>query len=352
MARKNLLSGLMDDSKKFTAVNNEDDPLQKDEKHITYKGIGALGAVTRSIDALAAKADAAKAIEEKLATGETVIDLDPALIEDSFVTDRLAHADEQFRELVEAIRLRGQDSPILVRPHPDKDGRYQIAFGHRRARAAQELGRPVRAVVKKLDDRDHVIAQGQENSARADLSFIERTMFADKLDSLGFDRETIMSALSADKTTVSKMLSVTKRIPAEVLAAIGAAKTTGRDRWHDLSVKFETEDLSARAIEFSRSAEFVTAEPDARFDMLAAFISRRQQPAPSAAVPLQPAAHAWQHKDGAVRAKIKDDGKQFTIALKAEKASAFGAYIASNLDRLYEAFERTQDLTKTEINKK
>lgn len=156
MARKNLLSGLMDDSKKFTAVNNEDEPLHRDEKQqITYKGIGALGAVTRSIDALAAKADAAKAIEEKLATGETVIDLDPALIEDSFVTDRVAHTDEQFRELVEAIRLRGQDSPILVRPHPEKDGRYQIAFGHRRARAAKELGRPVRAVVKKLDDRDH-----------------------------------------------------------------------------------------------------------------------------------------------------------------------------------------------------
>ncbi|EJC83966.1 plasmid partitioning protein RepB [Rhizobium leguminosarum bv. trifolii WSM2297] len=346
MARKNLLSGLMDDSKKFTAVNNEDEPLQRDEKHqITYKGIGALGAVTRSIDALAAKADAAKAIEEKLATGETVIDLDPALIEDSFVTDRLAHADEQFRELVEAIRLRGQDSPILVRPHPDKDGRYQIAFGHRRARAAKELGRPVRAIVKKLDDRDHVIAQGQENSARADLSFIERTMFADKLDTLGFDRETIMSALSADKTTVSKMLSVTRRIPAEVLAAIGAAKTTGRDRWHDLSVKFETENISARAIEFSRSAEFETAEPDARFDMLVAFISRRQQPTSSTAT-RQPAAHVWQRKDGAVKAKIKDDGKQFTIALKAERASAFGAYIASNLDHLYEAFEKTQDLTK------
>ncbi|SCB58358.1 chromosome partitioning protein, ParB family [Rhizobium aethiopicum] len=345
MARKNLLSGLMDDSKKFTAVNNEAEPLHKDEKqHLTYKGIGALGAVTRSIDALAAKADAAKAIEEKLATGETVIDLDPTLIEDSFVTDRLAHADEQFRELVEAIRLHGQDSPILVRPHPKKDGRYQIAFGHRRARAAKELGRPVRAVVKKLDDRDHVIAQGQENSARADLSFIERTMFADKLDALGFDRETIMSALSADKTTVSKMLSVTRRIPAEVLTAIGAAKTTGRDRWHDLSVKFETENITTRAVEFTRSTEFETAEPDARFDMLVAFINRKQQ-ASSAAI-LQPVAHAWQRKDGAVKAKIRNDGKQFTIALKAEKASAFGAYIADNLDRLYEAFEKTQDLTK------
>lgn len=345
MARKNLLSGLMDDSKKFTAVNDEDASLQKDEKQqITYKGIGALGAVTRSIDALAAKADAAKAIEEKLATGETVIDLDTALIEDSFVADRVAQADEQFQELVEAIRLRGQDSPILVRPHPQKDGRYQIAFGHRRARAARLLGLPVRAVVKKLDDRDHVIAQGQENSARADLSFIERTMFADRLDTLGFDRETIMAALTADKTTVSKMLSVTKRIPAEVLIAIGAAKTTGRDRWHDLSVKFETENLGERARGFVKSTEFEAAEPDQRFDMLVTFLSKKLQViTPSIA---QPAAHAWQRQDGTVKAKMKDDGKQFTIALRAEKASAFGAYIASNLDRLYEAFEKAENFTK------
>jgi hypothetical protein len=52
-------------------------------------------------------------------------------------------------------------------------------------------------------------------------------------------------------------------------------------------------------------------EPDARFDMLAAFISGRQQPALKVAT-LQPAAHAWQRKDGAVKARIEDYGKQFT----------------------------------------
>jgi ParB family chromosome partitioning protein len=342
MARKNLLSGLMDDSKKFTAVNDGREPVAKEEKQLlAYKGIGALGAVTRSIDALAAKADAARVIEEKLASGETVIDLDPDLIEDSFVTDRLAQADEQFDELVDAIRLRGQDSPILVRPHPQKDGRYQIAFGHRRARAAKELGRPVRAVVKKLDDRDHVIAQGQENSARADLSFIERTMFADKLDKLGFDRDTIMSALSADKTTVSKMLSVTKRIPEDILSAIGAARSTGRDRWHDLSVKFEAENVGRQARDIIKTAEFKAAEADSRFDMLVAFLSRKTT-SPLSLSTLSSAIAQWQRRDGAVKAKIKDDGKQFTIALRAEKASAFGAYIADNLDRLYEAFEKTE----------
>ncbi len=47
-----------------------------------------------------------------------------------------------------------------------------------------------------------------------------------------------------------------------------------------------------------------------------------------------------------MKAKIKDDGKQFTIALKAGKASAFGAYIADNLDRLYEAFEKSRNSEK------
>ncbi|ULJ76012.1 plasmid partitioning protein RepB [Rhizobium gallicum] len=337
MARKNILSGLMDDSKKFTAVNSEpvNDP---DKQQMNFKGIGALGAVTRSIDALAARADAAREIEERLAHGETVIDLDTALIEDSFVSDRLGHNDEQLQELVEAIRLRGQDSPILVRPHPEKDGKFQIAFGHRRARAAKELGRPVRAVVKKLADRDHVIAQGQENSARADLSFIERTMFADKLDKLGFDRETIMAALNADKTTISKMLSVTRRIPAEILSAIGAARATGRDRWHDLSAKFEEDNAAERAMLFIETPAFEAAEPDARFDMLGAFLSKKPASAVQTATPSS-AVTQWQRRDGSVKAKIKDDGKQFTIALRAGKASAFGTYIADNLDRLYEAFE-------------
>ncbi|KQV65226.1 plasmid partitioning protein RepB [Rhizobium sp. Root1220] len=342
MARKNLLSGLMDDSKKFTAVNHEPAVVESEEKQqIAFKGIGALGAVTRSIDALAAKADAARAIEEKLASGETIVDLDPSLIVDSFVTDRLVHTDEQFQELVEGIRLRGQDSPILVRPHPEKEGHYQIAFGHRRARAARELGRPVRAVVRKLDDRDHVIAQGQENSARADLAFIERTMFAGKLDRLGFDRETIMAALSADKTTVSKMLSVTKRIPADVLAAIGAARAIGRDRWHDLSVNFETENAADRARDIVAAPEFEAAAPDARFDMLVTLLNRSgQQAVPSQGV--SQAIEGWQRRDGSVRANFRSDGRQFTIALRAEKASAFGAYIADNLDRLYEAFEKAQ----------
>ncbi|MDX3926002.1 MAG: plasmid partitioning protein RepB [Shinella sp.] len=345
MARKNLLSNLMSDPGKFTAVNSpSSDQAPSDAAKATerpspgFKGIGALGAVTRSIDALAAKADAAKEIEAKLVAGETVIDLNPDQIEDSFVSDRLIQQDEQFQELVEAIRLRGQDSPILVRPHPQQSGKYQIAFGHRRARAARVLGRPVRAVVKQLADRDHVIAQGQENSARADLSFLERAMFAGELERRGFDRETIMAALSADKTTVSKMLSVVNKIPKQVLDAIGPALSVGRDRWHDLSTQFDDLSNEGRALEFVRQPHFQNGTPDERFTLLSGFLIKRDAPGrlkESAGDIIE-----WQRPNGAIRADIKANARQYTIALKAADATAFGAFITENLDRLYEAFQQ------------
>jgi len=342
MARKNILSGLMDANKPAPAVPSmapEPGQAAADERvQMTFKGVGALGAVTRSIDALAARADAAKAIEDKLAAGEVVVDLDPDQIEDSFVSDRLGETDAAFQELVEAIRARGQDSPILVRPHPTRDGQFQIAFGHRRARAAKALGRPVRAIVRRLDDRDHVIAQGQENAARADLSFIERTLFAAKLIDRGFDRETVMTALNADKTTVSKMLSVVKRIPPPVLATILGARDVGRDRWHELSALFEVEGAAAKALGLIAQARFTEASPDERFEVLVRGLRRGASVAATGVV-AGPAPATWQRGEGAIAASIRQSGRQFTIALKAEKAAAFGSFIADRLDRLYEEFE-------------
>src|ERR1700712_4236280 len=101
MARKNVLSGLLtENDNQFTAVNSKPSEAMPERASGNFKGVGALGAVTRSIDALAAKADAAKAIEAKLTAGETVIELDPDMIEDSFVADRLVRLDAKFDELV------------------------------------------------------------------------------------------------------------------------------------------------------------------------------------------------------------------------------------------------------------
>ena len=274
----------------------------------------------------------------------SVVDLDPALVDTSFVSDRMDDDDEAFQELLAAIRERGQDSPVLVRPHPEIAGRFQTVFGHRRVRVARQLERPVRAVVKKMDDEDHVIAQGQENAARANLSFIERTLFADRILKRGHSPETVKSALALDDTTYSKMRTVTSSIPEQVIVAVGAAKTIGRDRWWQLAKLMEHPRAVGRATECVTSGDFAQLGSDGRFARLFDFVSA---PVKSPGVKSKPRERAWAPQDKSVQAKITDTGKVFTLALKSREASPFGAYISDRLDELFEAFRASEAAKKT-----
>jgi ParB family transcriptional regulator, chromosome partitioning protein len=279
---------------------------------------------------------------EELAKG-SVVELDPELIDGSFVSDRIDDDDEAFEKLLVAVKERGQDSPILVRPHPAVSGRYQVVFGHRRVKVARQLGRQVRAVVKPMADQDHVIAQGQENAARSNLSFIERTLFAKRLADLSYDQSVIKSALALDATTFSKMQSVAAHVPEAIILAIGSAKATGRDRWWQLSKLLQVPGNAERAADFTRSDDFTAETGDARFALLSDFLAKSKRPAKAVA----PAAKAWAAQDKSVKVEIKDSGKAFTLALKAKNASRFGAYIADNLDELYRAFQGSQASIKT-----
>ena len=64
--------------------------------------------------------------------------------------------------------------------------------------ALAELGAArCKAVVKKLGDEELVIAQGQENNERQDLSYIEKAQVrAHAFQKRGFRRDTIMTAMS------------------------------------------------------------------------------------------------------------------------------------------------------------
>lgn len=269
----------------------------------------------------------------------SVVDLAPDLVDASFVSDRLDEDDEEFQTLLEVIRAQGQDTPILVRPHPSLPGRYQTVFGHRRLKVAQRLGRPVRAVVKTISDRDHIVAQGQENAARANLSFIERTLFAQHILDKGHDAETVKLALAIDETTFSKMRSVSSKIPDAVILAIGAAKNVGRDRWWQLSKLFEKPTSAERAIGTVDQAGFSELASDARFDRIFDLLAHADKPVRK---PASATTRAWASADKTVKAKVTNTGKAFTLALGARDASPFGAYISSQLDELYRAFREAQ----------
>ncbi|MEM0905718.1 MAG: plasmid partitioning protein RepB [Pseudomonadota bacterium] len=163
---------------------------------------------------------------------ERVVEVDPETIDPSFVRDRLdqagaAHIDE----LAASIETGGQLVPILLRPHPDNPDRYQIAYGHRRWQACRRLGRPVRAIVRSLDDEALVLAQGRENNERRDLTFIERAEFAAALTSLGMTRTVVGQALNIDKTELARLLAVAHGLPEGLAAKIGRAPKAGRPRW-------------------------------------------------------------------------------------------------------------------------
>ncbi|AGS26679.1 plasmid partitioning protein RepB [Rhizobium etli] len=315
MARKNLLEGLAEMPDENAGAPN-------------YPMRGAGRSLVRSLDELAKQA-------EKFLEGEAVVDLDPDLVEASFVKDRLSEDDEAFRTLVEAIRARGQDTPILVRPHARIDGRYQVVFGHRRLRAARELGRNVRAVVKAIDDRTHVIAQGQENSARADLTFIERALFAKRLEELGYDREVISTALAANAASVSKMMSVMERMPQEVVQAIGPAPGVGRERWVELSLLAGKSANAASVAKVLEDDNFHQLPSDKRFEALYAALNKSARPVKKTAVAKKV---TWQPLDKAVQAEMKNDGKAFSLSMKARNAGRFGEFLSGRLDALYEQF--------------
>ncbi|EJC84113.1 plasmid partitioning protein RepB [Rhizobium leguminosarum bv. trifolii WSM2297] len=316
MARKNLLEGLTDMPDENAGAPN-------------YPMRGAGRSLVRSLDELAKQA-------EKFLEGEAVVDLDPDVIEASFVKDRLTQDDDEFRALVEAIRARGQDTPILVRPHAKIDGRYQVVFGHRRLRAARELGRNVRAVVKAIDDRTHVIAQGQENSARADLTFIERAVFAGRLEELGYDREVISTALAANAASISKMISVMDRISPEVVQAIGPAPGIGRERWVELSLLAGKASNATDIAKVMKEDAFPRLPSDKRFEALYAALNKSARPVRKT----QAAAGKvkWEPRDKAVQAEMKNDGKAFSLSMKAKNAGRFGEFLSSRLDALYEQF--------------
>ncbi|TDX76186.1 ParB family chromosome partitioning protein [Neorhizobium sp. R1-B] len=232
-----------------------------------YGMTGAAKTVVRSIEDMAENT-------KKLMEGEVIVDLDPRLIDVSFVADRLSDDGEEFQELLQAIKEAGQTTPILVRPSSTDAKRYMVVFGHRCLRVARELGVPVKAIVKQLDDTTSAIVQGQENAARSNLSFIERAYFAQNLIGSGMTKETVRSSLAIDEAMLSKMLAVVEAVPRSVIAALGAFKKIGRDRWLSLRQLVLAPALSKVAVEFSESAEFRKLSENERFDTLHNYLKR------------------------------------------------------------------------------
>ena len=211
-----------------------------------------------------------------------VQDIDPALIDMAGMEDRLGFDAEDQSRLKESLKTYGQQVPVLLRPHPTTKGRFEIVYGRRRLAALRDLGMPVRAMVRQLDDHALVMAQGQENNTRTDLSFIEKASFAAQLDGAGYDRPTIAAALAMDLPMVSRMLKVGTAFDLPFLRQIRRAPSVGRDRWMKLVDLFADSAARNRASTFMKRPEFAQLDTDGRFDAVLLAAQNKHRSAPPA----------------------------------------------------------------------
>lgn len=326
MSRKNPFASL-----DLSSINS-DTPAAKSGYGMT----GAAKTVVRSIEEMAENT-------KRLMDGETIVEIDPQLLDVSFASDRLSEDDAELIALRDAIKEHGQATPILVRPNPHNSERYMVVFGHRRARVALDLGVKVKAVVKKLDDQASAIAQGQENSARSNLSFIERAYFAQNLISNGMTKDVVKSALGIDDALLSKMLSVIEAVPSEMLMALGATKKIGRDKWLSLRQIILNPSHLNVALERLASEGFMALPEDERFDALHAYL-KKYSTRSAAKTPSKKAAaeKAWSSEDKAVHVSMKHKPKTVAIELSSSEARPFSDWLSGNLERIYNEYKQTK----------
>ena len=257
-----------------------------------------------------------------------VQEIDCALIDDAGYEDRLGIDGDAQRQLMESLQTYGQQVPVLLRPHPTAQGRFEIVYGRRRLRALRELGQPVKAMVRQLDDHALVMAQGQENTSRQDLSFVEKASFAAQLQGDGYDRQTIAAALSIDLPMLSRMLKVGTAFDLEFLKQIGSAPGIGRERWMTLVKTFEDKAAKSRAANFMRRPEFVTLDSDGRFE---AVLKRAQNKAPASPAP-STTARTLRDGDGAALGELKTTARGLTLTIPARTAQGFDAWLDAHAE--------------------
>ncbi|KAA3448163.1 plasmid partitioning protein RepB [Mesorhizobium sp. SARCC-RB16n] len=305
------------------------------DKSVARVRTGAISAMGSSLQEMAEGAKNAARLQDQLASGEAVIALDPSTVEGSTIADRLPTAiDPKFDQLKASIAENGQQIPILVRPHPEMTGRYQIAYGRRRLRAAVDLGQAVSAIVRNLTDRELVVAQGRENLDRADLSFIEKALFALRLENAGFDRTTITAALSTDKSDVSRYIAVARTVPEKLAAQIGPASKAGRSRWIALAESIAKPRVMDAVETVLESERFKASDSDTRFALIFDLASKR--PSKSSRK-----VKAWSTPKGKKAARIQQEIGRTALIFDEKLVPSFGEYVADQLDRLYAQFIET-----------
>jgi ParB family chromosome partitioning protein len=124
-------------------------------------------------------------------------------------------------ELTHSVRAHGILQPLLVRPHPKSEDRFQIVAGERRWRAAgaAEL-HEVPALVQAMSDSEAAAIALIENLQRQDLNAIDEAEGYDRLlTQFGLTQEALGDAVGKSRSHIANTLRLLN-LPASVKEAV------------------------------------------------------------------------------------------------------------------------------------
>lgn len=214
---------------------------------------------------------------------ETVLHLPVDQIDPNPMQPRSVFRPEGLEELAQSIRSNGILQPVVVRRY---GGRYQLAVGERRWRAAKLVGlAEVPAIVQEISDQRLLEITLVENIQREDLNPIELAQAFERLSrDLKLSHEEIARRTGKDRTTITNLLRLLKlpgdvqQLVAERRLSMGHARALlglpKEELQRQVAEKASSQGLSVRQVERlvqrmtktrePRSAEEVLADPNVR----------------------------------------------------------------------------------------
>ena len=115
--------------------------------------------------------------------------------------------DDDLREMAEGIKAHGLLGALPMRKHPEREGYYQLAFGHRRREACRLAGKESAPVtIEDLNNAAMAALAAIENIHRKDLTHLQLGRLFLNMQREGFTQEEIAESVKKDRGYVVNRL--------------------------------------------------------------------------------------------------------------------------------------------------
>ena len=164
------------------------------------------------------------ATEESSVTGPPFPDREEMpidLIDPNPRQPRKRFPDEELDALAQSIAAHGIVQPLLLRPSPSSEGRYEIVAGERRWRAAQRAGaHTVPARVRELSEGEMLQIALIENLQRSDLNPVEEAHgYQDLVEAFGHTQADLAGIVGRSRAHIANTIRLLQ-LPDSVLAML------------------------------------------------------------------------------------------------------------------------------------